>query len=291
MAIKRKPITGASQYIGPRVPVDPSTIDPNGYQGPGVQANPYDEQALQDPTNKFGEAGGTKLVGGGGTGSGDFGTGTGTGDFAPVDPKWNAANPGSRTGRQQNAESAKGALAKLLQTQQDSPEARAANAANLKSKAAQATLAQKANVGARGMTASGFGASQVAGQERLGGQAVSKGMTAYDMDRRQEEQARKTSTMGMIGGLQRNEFEAEAFLRAQAELNQGERTKDIGTVITVADAAGKRATIVSAVPPGGTAVGKIQKVNGKEYQVYRTKEGDMVAVQQTSVDPRTGRAI
>lgn len=286
MATKRKPITGVgSQYIGPYVPIDPKTIDPNQVVPTGgVAANPT--RGLQDPTNQPKEGSAT-LVGAGGTGKGDFGPGQAT----ERDPAWDAANPGSRTSRQQNAESAKGALSKLLQTQQDSPEARAANAANLKSKAAQATLAQKANVGARGMTASGFGASQVAGQERLGGQAVSKGMTAYDMDRRQEEQARKTSTMGMIGGLQRNEFEAEAFLRAQAELNQGERTKDIGTVITVADAAGKRATIVSAVPPGGTAVGKIQKVNGKEYQVYRTKEGDMVAVQQTSVDPRTGRAI
>lgn len=197
-----------------------------------------------------------------------------------------------KVGRVQNAASARGALAKLLQNQQDSPEARAANAANLKSKAAQATLAQKAQVGARGMTASGFGASQVAGQQRLGAKAESQGMAAYDMDRRKEEQTRKSTAIGLAPGIQRNELEAEAFLRAQAELNQGDRSKDVGTVITLPEESGqqhgRRATIVSSKPGGAQPAGGPVTINDKTYMLY-IHQGTLIAVRETGVSQEAGR--
>lgn len=186
----------------------------------------------------------------------------------------------NKVSRQQNAASARGALAKLLQNQQDSPEARAANAANLKSKAAQATLAQKAQVGARGLTASGVGTSQVAAQERLGGRAQSQGMAAYDMDRRKEEQARKSTAIGLVPGIQRNELEAEAFLRAQAELNQLDREQEAGIGNIVNSPVG-RVTIVDKPPKNGKMTpGSTFYVQNKEFRVYTDKDGkNPVAVQ------------
>lgn len=176
----------------------------------------------------------------------------------------------NKVSRQQNAANAKGALAKLLQNQQDSPEARAANAANLKSKSAQATLSQKANVGARGMTASGFGASQVAGQQRLGAKAESQGMAAYDMDRRKEETNRLQGAIGLTGQVQRNELENEAFLRAQAELNQLDREQAQG-VGNIVQAPGVGRVPVAAKAPRGSAQvpGTTFYLNGREYRVYR----------------------
>lgn len=175
-----------------------------------------------------------------------------------------------KVSRQQNAASAKGALAKLLQNQQDSPEARAANAANLKSKSAQATLAQKANVGARGMTASGFGASQVAGQQRLGAKAESQGMAAYDMDRRKEETNRLQGAIGLTGQVQRNELENEAFLRAQAELNQLDREQAAGVGNIVQAPGVGRVPVGAKIPAGYSQVpGTTFYLNGKEYRVYR----------------------
>lgn len=180
----------------------------------------------------------------------------------------------NKVSRQENAESAKGALAKLLQNQQDSPEARAANAANLKSKSAQATLAQKAQVGARGMTASGFGAAQVAGQQRLGAKAESQGMAAYDMDRRKEEQSRLQGAIGLTGQVQRNELENEAFLRAQAELNQLDREQAAGIGNIVQAPGVGRVPVAAKAPTGSTQVpGTTFYLNGKEYRVYRSKDG------------------
>jgi hypothetical protein len=175
-----------------------------------------------------------------------------------------------KASRQQNAASAKGALAKLLQNQQDSPAARAANAANLKSKSAQATLAQKANVGTRGMTASGFGASQVAGQKRLGAKAVSQNMAAYDMDRRKEETNRLQGAIGLTGQVQRNELENEAFLRAQAELNQLDREQAAGVGNIVQAPGVGRVPVGAKIPAGYSQVpGTTFYLNGKEYRVYR----------------------
>lgn len=186
----------------------------------------------------------------------------------------------NKVSRQENAASARGALAKLLQNQQDSPEARAGAAANLKSKAAQATLAQKAQVGARGLTASGVGTSQIAAQERLGGKAQSQGMAAYDMDRRKEEQARKSTAIGLVPGIQRNELEAEAFLRAQAELNQLDREQKAGLGNIVSSPVG-RVTIVDKTPKNGKMVpGSTFWVQNKEFRVYTDKDGkNPVAVQ------------
>ena len=175
-----------------------------------------------------------------------------------------------KVSRQQNAASAKGALAKLLQNQQDSPEARAANAANLKSKSAAATLAQKSQVGARGMTASGFGASQIAGQERLGAKAQSQGLAAYDMDRRKEETNRLQGAIGLTGQVQRNELENEAFLRAQAELNQLDREQAAGVGNIVQAPGVGRVPVAAKIPAGYSMVpGTTFYLNGKEYRVYR----------------------
>ena len=176
----------------------------------------------------------------------------------------------NKVSRQENAASARGALAKLLQNQQDSPEARAGAAANLKSKAAQATLAQKAQVGARGLTASGVGTSQIAAQERLGGKAQSQGMAAYDMERRKEEQARKSTAIGLVPGIQRNELENEAFLRAQAELNQLDREQAQGVGNIVQAPGVGRVPVAAKAPPGSAQVpGTTFYLNGKEYRVYR----------------------
>lgn len=120
------------------------------------------------------------------------------------------------------------------------------------------------------MTASGFGASQVAGQERLGGKAQSQGMAAYDMDRRKEETARLQGAIGLTGQVQRNELENEAFLRAQAELNQLDREQAAGVGNIVQAPGVGRVPVAAKVPNGYSQVGGTTfYLNGKEYRVYR----------------------
>lgn len=259
---------------------------------PTLGTSTADWKAINDAVNSGGSAGTTGSVGTtgprtstggpplGSTSSGDPATNTSGVKFTGPD-----ASKLNQTQEQKNAETriaAKSALKQLMGPIEEDPNARIAKERQLKAQAGQARLQAKGQYSRAGMGASGAAGYGQAAAAQQAAQGIGRGMEDFDRTRRMEAQQRQLTAAGLTPVVGRLGQEQAAYQRAMQELRQQtiDLAGDVGDTVQFSGPGGNAyATIVDKIPPSGTAkpAGETTK-DGKKYQLWKTNEGDYVAV-------------